>query len=107
MARNVVRKTSISENYEGRISHIRSEISRFSGGTVELLKEGTPIENVAAFLGHASVRTTQKHYAAWVKARQERAEADVMASWESDPLLIMERPTKGTYKVHKNSEAVN
>jgi site-specific recombinase XerD len=74
---------------------------------VELLKKGTPIENVAAFLGHASVRTTQKHYAAWVKARQERAEADVLASWESDPLLIMERPTKGTYKVHKNGEVVN
>ena len=35
IARSVVRKTSISENYEGRISHIRSDISRFSGGTIE------------------------------------------------------------------------
>ena len=26
--------TSINENYEGRISHIRSDISTFSGGTV-------------------------------------------------------------------------
>ena len=32
IARNV-RKTSISENFEGRISHIRSVISRFSRGT--------------------------------------------------------------------------
>jgi predicted component of type VI protein secretion system len=32
IARNVVRKTS--ENYEARISHIRSDISRFSGGTL-------------------------------------------------------------------------
>jgi two-component system, NarL family, sensor kinase len=30
IARSVVRKTRISENYEGRISHICSEISRFS-----------------------------------------------------------------------------
>jgi hypothetical protein len=30
---NVVRNTSISENYEGRISRICSNISRFSGGT--------------------------------------------------------------------------
>lgn len=74
---------------------------------VELLKAGTPIENVAAFLGHASVRTTQKHYSAWVKARQIRAEADVMASWESDPVLAMAKPTKGTYKGHRAGEAVN
>src|SRR6516164_2070601 len=26
--------TSINENYEGRISHVRSDISTFSGGTV-------------------------------------------------------------------------
>ncbi len=48
------------------------------------------------------MRVTQKHYWAWVKARQERAEADVMASWESDPLLLMEKPTKGTYKGHNS-----
>src|SRR5215472_14956052 len=33
-ARSVLRKTSISENYEARISHNRSEISRFSVGTI-------------------------------------------------------------------------
>ena len=74
---------------------------------VELLKAGTPIENVAAFLGHASVRVTQKHYSAWVKARQIRAEADVMASWESDPVLAMTKPTRGTPEVHGKREAVN
>jgi integrase/recombinase XerD len=74
---------------------------------VELLKKGTPIENVGAFLGHASVRVTQKHYSAWVKARQERAEADVRASWESDPVLAMEKPAGGAYQVRENREAVN
>lgn len=74
---------------------------------VELLKQGTPIENVAAFLGHASVCVTQKHYSAWVKARQERAEADVIAIWQSDPLLVMETPVKGTPQVRGNAERVN
>jgi hypothetical protein len=55
----------------------------------ELLKSGTPIGNVAAFLEHASDRVTQKHYSPWVKARQARAEANAMASWESDPVLAM------------------
>jgi integrase/recombinase XerD len=64
----------------------------------ELLLDGTPIENVAAFLGHSDVRITQKHYSAWVLARQERAEADVRRSWERDPLILME--TKGTPGVH-------
>src|SRR6516162_7317543 len=33
-ARNVLKKRCINENYERSISHIRSAISRFSGGTV-------------------------------------------------------------------------
>ena len=33
-ARSVLRKTSISENSEARISHNRSEVSRFSVGTI-------------------------------------------------------------------------
>ena len=54
---------------------------------VELLLNGTAIENVQAFLGHASVRVTKRHYSPWVRARQERAEADVKRSWERDPLV--------------------
>ena len=72
---------------------------------VELLLNGTPIENVQAFLGHASVRVTEKHYAPWVRERQERAEADVKRSWDHDPLVLME--SKGTPEVHGKREAVN
>ena len=72
---------------------------------VELLLNGTPIENVQAFLGHASVRVTERHYAPWVRERQERAEADVKRSWDHDPLVLME--TKGTLQVHGKKEAVN
>jgi integrase/recombinase XerD len=68
---------------------------------VELLLDGTPIENVSAFLGHASVRVTERHYAPWVRARQERAEADVKRSWDRDPIVLMENEgyTRGTQPI--------
>jgi integrase/recombinase XerD len=72
---------------------------------VELLLNGTSIENVQAFLGHASVRVTERHYSPWVRARQERAEADVKRSWEQDPLVLLE--TKGTLEGHEKPETVN
>ena len=72
---------------------------------VELLLAGTPIERVSIFLGHASVRITEKHYNPWNRARQEQAEADVKRSWASDPVVLLE--TKGTPEVHGKREAVN
>jgi integrase len=72
---------------------------------VELLLNGTPIENVQAFLGHASVRITERHYAPWVKARQERAEADVRRSWDRDPIVLLE--AKGTPEGHENEARPN
>jgi integrase/recombinase XerD len=69
---------------------------------VELLKAGTPIERVSIFLGHASVRITEKHYNPWNRARQEQAELDVTRSWATDALVLMEAEaeTKGTPLVH-------
>jgi integrase/recombinase XerD len=49
--------------------------------SVELLLAGVPIERVSILLGHQSVRITEKHYAPWVKARQEQLEADVRRTW--------------------------
>ena len=39
---------------------------------VELLVKGVPISDVSVLLGHSSVKITEKHYAPWVKARQDR-----------------------------------
>jgi len=50
---------------------------------VELLLQGVPIERVSILLGHGSVKVTEKHYAPWVKARQEQIEADVRRTWET------------------------
>jgi integrase len=73
---------------------------------VELLKASTPIERVSIFLGHSSVRITEKHYNPWNKARQDQAEADVTRSWNADPIVLLES-TKGTPEVHGKREAVN
>jgi len=51
--------------------------------SVGLLLAGVPIERVSILLGHQSVRITEKHYAPWVRARQEQLEADVRRTWET------------------------
>jgi integrase/recombinase XerD len=54
--------------------------------SVELFLAGVPIERVSILLGHQSVRITEKHYAPWVRARQEQLEADVRRTWPEDKL---------------------
>jgi site-specific recombinase XerD len=72
---------------------------------VELLLAGTPIERVAALLGHTSIKTTERHYAPWTRSRQEQLEADVRRAWLADPVAFAE--TKGTPEVHGKSQRVN
>ncbi len=48
---------------------------------VELLLAGVPIDQVSMLLGHASVKITERHYAPWVKARQQQLEAAVRKAW--------------------------
>lgn len=48
----------------------------------ELLQQGVPLEDVSKMLGHNSVGTTEKHYSAWVKARQDRLNDLVTATWK-------------------------
>ena len=55
---------------------------------VELLLAGVPIERVSILLGHQSVRITEKHYAPWVRSRQEQLEADLASAWSRDPLVL-------------------
>lgn len=60
---------------------------------VELLLASVPIERVAVLLGHASIKVTEKHYAPWIRARQEQAEADVRRTWSSDQIFLIENQT--------------
>jgi len=72
---------------------------------VELLLAGVPIERVAVLLGHSSIKVTEKHYAPWVKARQEQLEADVMRTWHEDPLAAVAE--YGTYMARAKADPVN
>ena len=49
---------------------------------VDLLQKGVPMEEVSKLLGHTSIKTTEKHYAKWVKGRQDRLDALVTGTWE-------------------------
>jgi integrase/recombinase XerD len=47
----------------------------------EWLTAGIPMEEVSKLLGHSSIKTTEKHYAAWAQARQDRLDSLVIDSW--------------------------
>lgn len=66
---------------------------------VELLLAGVPLDRVSILLGHQSTRITEKHYAPWVRSRQEQLEADVRQTWEG--------ARKGTQQVHGERVLVN
>jgi integrase/recombinase XerD len=50
---------------------------------VDLLQKGVPLEHVSKLLGHKSVVTTERHYAKWVKGRQELLDSVVSATWKT------------------------
>jgi integrase/recombinase XerD len=72
----------------------------------ELLLAGVPIERVSIFLGHQSVKITEKHYRPWVRERQEQAEADVRRTWTHDPIALLQA-ARGTNQVHVAKGPVN
>ncbi|MCC6589047.1 MAG: tyrosine-type recombinase/integrase [Bryobacterales bacterium] len=56
---------------------------------VELLQSGVPIEHVSILLGHSSIKVTERHYAPWVKTRQDMLEEEVRRTWEQQkPRLV-------------------
>lgn len=44
---------------------------------IELLLADVPLDQVSMLLGHSSIRTTERHYAPWVRARQLQLEKSV------------------------------
>jgi integrase len=80
---------TITTNWERYLSSV-FELSEVPGThshrfrdtfAVELLLAGVPIDQVSILLGHSSVKITEKHYAPWVKARQEQLENAVRSAW--------------------------
>ena len=64
---------------------------------VELLLSGVPIERVSILLGHQSVRITERHYAPWVRSRQEQLEADLINAWKRDPIIALQKEVHAGY----------
>jgi len=48
---------------------------------VRLLQNGVSMEHTSILLGHQNIRITQKHYASWVKERQQLPEEEVKKTW--------------------------
>jgi integrase/recombinase XerD len=48
---------------------------------VNLLQRGIPLEEVSKLLGHTSIKTTEKSYAPWVTARQDRLDSLVIGTF--------------------------
>jgi integrase/recombinase XerD len=55
--------------------------------SVNLLKAGVPIGTISILLGHSSVAITEKHYAPWVKERQEMLTEALQKLWEKPKLV--------------------
>jgi integrase len=53
---------------------------------VELLLAGITIDQVSLLLGHSSVKVTEKHYAPFVKARQEQLAESARKAWDTKEL---------------------
>lgn len=66
-----------------RIAQIAGHPHRFRDTfAVELLLAGVPLDQVSVLLGHSSIKVTEKHYAPWVKTRQDQLEDAVRRTWK-------------------------
>ena len=67
---------------------------------VEMLVAGVALDQVSILLGHSSVKITEKHYAPWVKARQQQLEDSVRKAWAAVPVGLIEQPAQSSVRVN-------
>jgi hypothetical protein len=70
-----------------------------TGSRRNSVREATSDRASAWMVGHQSVRITEKHYAPWVRARQEQLEADVRRTWETH------EPQQGVHAGYTENDA--
>jgi integrase/recombinase XerD len=46
--------------------------------------KGVSLEIVSKLLGHSSIKVTERHYAPWIKARQDLLETEVRRIWTTE-----------------------
>lgn len=59
---------------------------------VGLLMAGVDMTDVSVLLGHSSIKITEKHYSAWVSARQVRLESIVQKTWQTGSAPVSNEP---------------
>jgi integrase/recombinase XerD len=69
---------------------------------VESLLAGMRLEEVSVILGHSSIKTTERHYMPWVRARQTSLNESVMESWVRQGIV---KPPEGERKVGRPKRA--
>ena len=74
---------------------------------VELLNRGVPIDRVSLLLGHSSVKVTEKHYAPFVKERQQQLETYARMAWEDSVMDGAEVPSRASSGSKLPSTQVN
>ena len=66
-----------------KLADVKGHAHRFRDTfSVNLLQSGVPLETVSILLGHTSIRTTERHYAPWVKSRQLKLEESIEKAWK-------------------------
>ena len=60
---------------------------------VELLNRGVPIDRVSLLLGHSSVKVTERHYAPFVKERQQQLEIYARLAWDDSAVEAANLPS--------------
>lgn len=74
---------------------------------VELLNRGVPIDRVSLLLGHSSVKVTEKHYAPFVKERQQQLETYARMAWEDSSIDTADVQTRTSSGAKPPSAHVN
>jgi site-specific recombinase XerD len=86
---------SVAERYRVRLKNAAKKAGvkhahphRFRDSfACRLLVNGVSIENVAILLSN-TVRVCERHYAPWIKARQDALELAVQSTWDRSPKLV-------------------
>ncbi len=86
--RKLFRLAGVSDGHAHRFRHTFA---------TDLLLAGVPLDRVATLLGHTNSKITERHYAPWIRARQEQLEADVRRVWDqlidvSTGFMVANRP---------------